>query len=292
MAKKRHRLIPLFSTRATATISVALVLFMLGLASFVGLTAHKLTNEIREKMGFVVLLGENVTASDIALVQNKLKGMPAVASTKFNSPETVLDRWQQRVGEDEDILRFGGVNPFVAEIEVYVKPAYASAERIKSLVAPISKLPQVSEIAVHTDLIENVNRTLRNVTFGLILVAASLLIVSFVLILNTVRLAVYARRFSIYTMKLVGATSGFIRRPFLIASLLNGFIAGVIASLALTGVVFYCQYADMTLLTILSWADILPVLGGLIVTGMLICLIAAAVAANRYLSLTYDEMFK
>lgn len=292
MAKRRHRLIPLFSTRATATISVALVLFMLGLASLIGLTAQKVTDNIREKMGFVVLMVEDAKPADIKDVQNKLKQSGVVASMTYTSPEDVLARWQQMVGEGEDILRLGGVNPFVAELEVHVKPSYASADSINALAQSFMQLPQVSEIKVHTELIENVNSTLRNVTFGLIFVAVSLLIVSFVLIFNTVRLAVYARRFSIYTMKLVGATAGFIRRPFLYANLINGAVAGILASLALAGMVFYTRYADFSLASILSWTDIIPVLGSLIIVGMLICLIAALFAANKYLSLTYDEMFK
>lgn len=292
MAKRRHRLIPLFSTRATATISVALVLFMLGLASLIGLTAQKVTDNIRQKMGFVVLMVEDAKPADIKDVQNKLKQSGAVASLTYTSPEDVLARWQQMVGEGEDILRLGGVNPFVAELEVHVKPSYASADSINALAQSFMDLPQVSEIKIHTELIENVNSTLRNVTFGLIFVAVSLLIVSFVLIFNTVRLAVYARRFSIYTMKLVGATAGFVRRPFLYANLVNGAVAGVLASLALAGMVFYTRYADFSLASILSWTDIFPVLGTLIIVGMLICLIAALFAANKYLSLTYDEMFK
>ena len=129
-------------------------------------------------------------------------------------------------------------------------------------------------------------------TFGLLVVAIALLVVSFVLIFNTVRLAVYAKRFSIYTMKLVGATAGFIRRPFLTSNLLNGFVAGLIASVGLIAVVYYSHMMELSVAEVLSWQAIIPVLAGVILTGMLICLIAALFAANRYLRLSYDEMFK
>ncbi len=292
MAKRRHHIIPLFSTRATATVSVALVLFVLGLASLIGIATHRVTDSIKEKMGFVILFNEEVTASDIASVKDLVKGNPGVASSVYTSPETVLDRWQKMLGEGEDIMRLGGVNPFVGELEVRVKPAYASTDSINLIVAPLMLMPQVREVKVHAELVDSINGTLRSVTFGLLVVAIALLVVSFVLIFNTVRLAVYAKRFSIYTMKLVGATAGFIRRPFLTSNLLNGFVAGLIASVGLIAVVYYSHMMELSVAEVLSWQAIIPVLAGVILTGMLICLIAALFAANRYLRLSYDEMFK
>jgi len=292
MAKKRHQLIPLFSTRATATVSVALVLFVLGLASLIGLTAHRVTDGIKEKMGFVILFNEDVTASDIKAVRDVLAGDRAVASMTYTSPESVLARWQEMVGEGEDIVRLGGVNPFVGELEVHVSPAFASADSIDRIAAPLMLMPQVSEVKVHAELVDSINGTLRSVSFGLLVVAFALLVVSFVLIFNTVRLAVYARRFSIYTMKLVGATAGFIRRPFLTSNLVNGLAAGLIASLGLAAVVYYCHILELSVASILTWADVMPVFAGVIIAGMLICLVAALFAANRYLRLSYDEMFK
>ena len=292
MAKRRHHIIPLFSTRATATVSVALVLFVLGLASLIGIATHRVTDSIKEKMGFVILFNEEVTASDIASVKDLVKGNPGVASSVYTSPETVLDRWQKMLGEGEDIMRLGGVNPFVGELEVRVKPAYASTDSINLIVAPLMLMPQVREVKVHAELVDSINGTLRSVTFGLLVVAIALLVVSFVLIFNTVRLAVYAKRFSIYTMKLVGATAGFIRRPFLTSNLLNGFVAGLIASVGLIAVVYYSHMMELSVAEVLSWQAIIPVLAGVILTGMLICLIAALFAANRYLRLSFDEMFK
>ena len=292
MAKRRHHIIPLFSTRATATVSVALLLFVLGLASLIGIATHRVTDSIKEKMGFVILFNEEVTASDIASVKDLVKGNPGVASSVYTSPETVLDRWQKMLGEGEDIMRLGGVNPFVGELEVRVKPAYASTDSINLIVAPLMLMPQVREVKVHAELVDSINGTLRSVTFGLLVVAIALLVVSFVLIFNTVRLAVYAKRFSIYTMKLVGATAGFIRRPFLTSNLLNGFVAGLIASVGLIAVVYYSHMMELSVAEVLSWQAIIPVLAGVILTGMLICLIAALFAANRYLRLSYDEMFK
>lgn len=292
MAKRRHHIIPLFTTRATAIVSVALVLFILGMASMIGIATRVVTDDIREKIGFVVLFSEDVTASDIAAVKSQLEKTPAVSSTKYSSPEAVLDRWQKMVGEGEDIIRLSGVNPFVGELEVHVVPQYASSDSIGLITGPLMLMPQVSEVKVHNELVDRVNATLRSVSLGLLIVAVALLAVSFVLIFNTVRLSVYARRFTIYTMKLVGATASFIRRPFLLDNIVNGIVAGLIASAALSLVIFYCRALDLSVARILDWQMVLPVMGGLLLTGMLICLTAALFATNRYLRLSYEEMFK
>ncbi len=196
------------------------------------------------------------------------------------------------MGDDEDIMRLAQVNPFLPELEVHVTAAYAHPDSIAFLAAPIGLLPSVSDITYNSELIEGVNSTLSSVTLTLLIVGCGLLIVSFVLIFNTVRLAVYSRRFLIHTMKLVGATAGFIRRPFLAENVVNGLVAGLIASGVIALLVSYCRSLDTALLTVISWTDAGLVMAGTVVTGVAICFIAALFAANRYLRLSYDELFK
>ena len=292
MPKKHFHHIPLFSTRATATVSVALVLVILGIAAMVGVATHRLSQSVRDNMGFVVIFNEDVTADDIAGVTEHLKSTGAVSRTEYSSPDDILARWQKMVGEDEDILRLANVNPFTAELEVIVNPEYASADSIGGLVAPLALMPQVGDVKIHSDLIDNVNATLRSVSLTLVAIAIALLVVSFVLIFNTVRLSVYSKRFIINTMQLVGATSGFIRRPFLSESVVNGAVAGVIASLIVTAMLYSCRTLDGTIASILDRGTAGLVMGGMVITGMLICLIAALFACNRYLSLSYDELYR
>lgn len=284
-------MIPMFSTRATATVSVALVLFILGLASIVGISTHRITENIKENVGFVVLFNENVTASDINDVREFLSRSEGVAKFDYSSPQVVLDRWQKMMGE-EDILALAGINPFVGEMDVHVTSRYASQDSIENIVAPLMLLPQISDIKVHTEMIGRINSTLRSVTLGLLIVAIALLVISFVLIFNTVRLSVYSRRFIIHTMKLVGATPGFIRKPFLIDNVINGVIAAIIAVIGLSVLIYYCRALDLSVAEVIDWPMILPVFVGVIVVGVLLCLIASLFATNRYLRLSYDEMFK
>ncbi len=265
MPKKRLHHIPLFSTRATATVSVALVLVILGIAALVGLATHGLSRSVRDNMGFVVIFSENVTAADIAQVTDKLKAGGGVRDIQYSSPDDILARWQKMVGEDEDIMKLADVNPFTSELEVKVTDTYASTDSIMTLAAPVMLMPQVSDVKIHNELIDSVNSTLRSISLTLVAVAVALMIVSFVLIFNTVRLSVYSRRFLINTMQLVGATPGFVRRPFILESLVNGAVAGVLAS---------------------------AIVGAMLGMGMHICMVAAFFACNRYLSLTYDELYK
>ncbi len=292
MAKRRHNIIPLFTTRATAIVSVALVLFILGIASLIGVATHKVTDGIKEKMGFVILFNDDTTVSDIEMVKKILVKEPAVASMVYSSPEVVLGRWQKMIGEDEDIVKLAGINPFVGELEVRVGKNYACSDSIDRITGSVMLLPQVSEVKIHTELVDRVNATLRSVTFGLLSVAVALLIVSFVLIFNTVRLSVYARRFTIHTMQLVGATAGFVRRPFLRDNLINGLVAGLIASGVIFAMTYYCRTLGSSVAEVIAWQDMFPVAGCLILIGMLICFVAAIFATNRYLRLSYDEMFK
>lgn len=201
MPKKRLHHIPLFSTRATATVSVALVLVILGIAALVGLATHGLSRSVRDNMGFVVIFSENVTAADIAQVTDKLKAGGGVRDIQYSSPDDILARWQKMVGEDEDIMKLADVNPFTSELEVKVTDTYASTDSIMTLAAPVMLMPQVSDVKIHNELIDSVNSTLRSISLTLVAVAVALMIVSFVLIFNTVRLSVYSRRFLINTMQ-------------------------------------------------------------------------------------------
>lgn len=292
MPKKRLHHIPLFGTRATATVSVALVLVILGIAALVGLATRGLSRSVRDNMGFVVIFSENVTAGDIAQVTDRLKAEGGVRAIEYSSPDDILARWQKMVGEDEDIMKLANVNPFTSELEVKVTDAYASVDSIMMLAAPVMLMPQVSEVKVHNKLIDSVNSTLQSVSLTLVAVAVALLIVSFVLIHNTVRLSVYSKRFLINTMQLVGATPGFIRRPFIIESIVNGAVAGVMASIIVGAMLGMGMHIDVSVSSLLNWTQAVAVMAGMIVTGMLICMVASFFACNKYLALTYDELYK
>lgn len=291
MRHRRHKLIPIFTTRATATVSVALVLIVLGLAALAGVVSREVSASVRRNIGFTVVLAEKCTASDIDAVTAKLRKHPGVRETVYSSAETILNKWQDIVGSDEDILQLAGVNPFLPELEVRVTPEYASADSIDAIAAPLGLMPQIHEVKAQAEVVDSVNSTLRNVSVVLLIIGVALLTVSFVLIFNTVRLTVYTRRFTIHTMRLVGATWGFIRRPFLVESLVNGAVAGVASAAVLGGFTAYVGTVDANFSEFLPFESVAAVLAGVVLLGIVISVAAAFFAITRCLKMSYDEMF-
>ncbi|MDE6113436.1 MAG: permease-like cell division protein FtsX [Muribaculum sp.] len=293
MEKKGKKGISTFSAQITSTVSVALVLLLLGIISMLGIAARSITTEIRENMGFSVILSDTATVTNVNYLKKHFSSTQGVSGIRYFSPEDALQKWQEETGED--LIKVLGVNPLPGELEIKVKAAYASTDSIETLIAPLKKLPYISEISVHSDMVDAINHNIKSVALILTIVAAALLFISFALINNTVRLTVYSRRFLIHTMKLVGATGSFIRRPIINSNILGGFLAAIIADLLLACALFYLHSADKVTKVIASaipWDQAAWVFGGIIVIGIAICAVASLFATNKYLRSDYDDMFK
>lgn len=289
MTKKRHNVIPLFSTRLTATASVALVLLIAAIAAMAGIVARNLSDAVRESVGFTVVLRHDITASETSAVRDALQASPGIARIEYSSAQKVLERWQLDLDEDIEVL--AGVNPFSPEFEVNVTAGYARPDSIDVIITPLASIPHIDEIITHTTVATELNATFDSLRIILLIIAGALLIISYVLISNTVRLAIYARRFDIHTMKLVGATPGFIRRPFLTANVVNGLAAGIIASVILTAILIYCHSLEPRIVDYITPVAYAATILATIAGGIIICLIAALAATNKYLRQSYDEMF-
>lgn len=290
MEKKGKKGISTFSAQITSTVSVALVLLLLGIISMLGIAARSITTEIRENMGFSVIFSDTATVNNVNSLKKHFSTSPSVSGIIYFSPEDALQKWQEETGED--LVKVLGINPLPGELEVKVKARYASTDSINSMIAPLKKLPYVSEISVHSDMVDSINHNIKSIALILTIVAAALLFISFALINNTVRLTVYSRRFLIHTMKLVGATGGFIRRPIINSNMLSGLVAAIIADLLLAGALFYLHSADKVIAAALPWEEAAWVFAGIIVIGIAICSIASLFATNKYLRSDYDDMFK
>lgn len=290
MEKKGKKGISTFSAQITSTVSVALVLLLLGIISMLGIAARSITTEIRENMGFSVIFSDTATVNNVNSLKKHFSTSPGVSGIIYFSPEDALQKWQEETGED--LVKVLGINPLPGELEVKVKARYASTDSINSMIAPLKKLPYVSEISVHSDMVDSINHNIKSIALILTIVAVALLFISFALINNTVRLTVYSRRFLIHTMKLVGATGGFIRRPIINSNMLSGLVAAIIADLLLAGALFYLHSADKVIAAALPWEEAAWVFAGIIVIGIAICSIASLFATNKYLRSDYDDMFK
>ena len=277
------------TVHVTATVSVALVLLLLGIVATLGFAARSITTDIKEHLGFDITLKETVTADQINAFKRTFATAPYVASFKYHSPEEAMATWQTEMGED--LVQLLEVNPFLPEFEINLRANYACADSLDAIVLPLQKNEQVQEVSVHTEVVDSVNRNISTMMLVLIVAVCALTPISFVLINNTVRLTIYSHRFTIHTMKLVGASRGFIRRPFVLSNLLQGIIAAIVGSALLAGMASYVFTLDPTLQAYVGWPQLAVVFGGMLVVGILLCLLAAWFATQRYLTRSYDELF-
>lgn len=269
--------------------SVALVLLLLGIVAFLGLAAHQVTNNLKENIGFDVVLKETATEGEIRQMKQMWTSAPYMSSVKYVSREDALKEWERETGED--LLEVLGVNPLSAEFEVKVKAEYANSDSLNKIEYGLKQVPGIDYVQMHKDVVDTINNNLRSVAMVLIIVAAVLLIISVALINNTVRLTIYSRRFLIHTMKLVGAKPGFIRKPIVVSSMVNGVIASAISIVLLSAALYYLIEFEAGWASLFTVTEVAIVFVGLIVAGAAICALAATFAANRFISLDYDELF-
>ncbi len=289
MTKKKHKGISVVSAQVTATVSVTLVLLLLGILAMFGTVTRGLTDDIRRNIGFNIILADSLSQDGVDALCRQLDNAVYVSSYKYVSDREALDTWRSMTGED--LMEILEVNPFSSTIEVKVSSDYADTDSIAAIVAGYAGHPDIDDVEVPTGLIESVTKSIRSLTFVLSGVALLLLVISFVLINNTVHLTVYARRFTIHTMQLVGATDAFICRPFVTASLLSGLIAGIVADVIMAFLVIYIRDFDAEVAVAVVWSRIVWVFVVVPFAGMLINVLASAVAVRKYLRKRYDEMF-
>lgn len=289
MSRKPKARISTFGSQLTSIISVTLVLLILGILAMTMLASRGLGDDIRSNIGFVVKLDRTADDTEINRLKRELMEAPFTESLAFISSEEILSEESAMMGEPLDSLL--DENPFGSEIDIKVQADYANSDSIATIASRIEMIPAVDEVVTEAAIVDSVNSVLSRTSIVLIAIATALLIISFVLINNTVSLAVYSRRFIIHTMKLVGATGSFIRRPFLLAGAATGSIAAVASCGILAGLRAYAASLDPLVDRLISWTDMGLIFGGLIIAGLLICVLASTLSTNRYLRADYDEMF-
>lgn len=287
--KKRTSLMS-FGKHLTSTVSVGMVLLILGIVGFAAFAASNITKHIRENLGFNMVMSMNADMTQINAMKSRLTSSEFVSSYEYLSPEEILE--QENAYLDTDVVGLLGTNPYQPEFSVKVKSEYASVDSLNKIIAPLRSMPIVEEITVHTEIVESINANIGSLSLILVGLAGALLVISFVLINNTVRLTIYSARFLLHTMQLVGATNGFIRRPIVLGNILNGVLAAVVAIGLLVLMRVYAVNVEPDLALALPWGDLVIVFLGLVAGGMLICGIASWISTNKYLYQSYDDMFR
>ena len=282
-----------FSANVTAVISVALVLLLLGIVAVIGVGASGLSEKIKENIGFDISMKEDATEHQIAALRRDIAAAPFTARMKYVSKEDALEVWREETGED--LMAVLGFNPLTAEIEVHVRSNYSDVASIDRIAAGLKqKYTAIESVTTHRENIEAINRTLTQTALVLGVAAAAMLIISLALINNTVRMTIYSKRFLIHTMKLVGATPGFIRRPIVVSCMINGIIAAFVAVGLLSALLYYLGLDSLAGEAVREAVPIEAVgatAAAMVVLGALLCCATAFFAANKYIRLDYDRLF-
>ena len=275
----------------TSCISTTLVLLMLGLVVLFGLSANELSKSVRENLTVTLLLDDDVTTADADTLSMRLDMKPYVAHTTVISAEQALKEESERMGSDPTEF-LGGENPYTASIEMNVAANYACTDSLLMISKELKEMWQVTDVIYQRDLVENLNATLHQATIVLSVLALLLMIISVVLINNTVRLSVYARRFTIHTMRLVGASWGFIRWPFIKRSLGIGLTAAVLADALLVGGIFWAFHKDAYIATIVSKEIIAIMAVSVLVAGLLLTFVCTWLSVGHFLRMKEKEMYR
>ena len=235
------------------------------------------------------MLKDNIKETDIQKMRNKLDALPYIKSTAYISKDQAAKELEEELGENPEV--FLGFNPLQASIEVKLHAEYANPDSLQLIEQQIKRYTTVDELLYRKDMMEMVHNNMQRLGVILLALAAVLTLISFVLIGNTIRLLIYSKRFLIHTMKLVGATAGFIRAPFIRYNVVSGLIAAILAILLLTGTLYYLQTELEGLVQLLDIHTILIVDGAVLALGLLLSTIATIFAVNKYLRMEVDQLY-
>lgn len=273
----------------TSSISTTLVLLLLGLVMFFVLTAHNLSIFVKENINFSVIISDDMKEVDILRLQKKLNNESFVKETEYISKKQALKEQTEAMGTNPK--EFLGYNPFKASIEIKLHSDYANSDSIAKIEKSIKKNTNIQEVLYRTDLINAVNENIRNVSLMLLGLAILLTFISFALINNTIRLTIYSKRFLIHTMKLVGASWGFIRSPFLRRNFWIGVLAAIIADGILWGAAYWLVMYEPDLIRIITPDVMLVVSASVLLFGVCITWICAYLSINKYLRMKASTLY-
>ena len=273
----------------TAGISTTMVLFLLGLVVFFVLTANNLSVYIRENIAFSAILDDGMKETSIIKLQESLNKKNYVKQTIYISKEQALKGQTEAMGTDP--TEFIGHNPFNASIEIKLNAGYTNPDSIKWIEKELMANKNILEINYPQNLLDSVNKNLQKISLFLLGLAVLLSLISFSLINNTIRLTIYSKRFLIHTMKLVGASWGFIRKPFITRNLWIGILSGAVANAVLTALAYTAVKYEPELLVIISPESIMIVAASVMIFGIIITTLCAYISINKYLRMKISELY-
>ena len=279
----------IFKSYLTTTISISMVLFLIGLLGVVLLNAGRLARYVRENVGVTLVLSEDIQEQEIADLQSSLKSSNFVKSVEFTDKETAAEKLKKELGED--FTGFLGYNPLLSSMDVKLYAEYATPDKLGLLDKKFMEFPKVKEVIFQRDMVSIINENIQKLGFILTFFSALLLLIFFALINNTIRISIYSQRFIINTMLLVGATDRFIRAPFVKRSVKFGIIGAIIANVLLLILMLAYQSELTGIIDMNDFKIFGLVFVVVILMGMIISWVSTYLAVNKFIRLKFDELF-
>ena len=269
-------------------VSTTLVLVLLGTMGLLLVAAETLSNHVREELSVSVVLDNKMSDKQIAEYHQKLNKRSYVKKSLYISKEQILEEQRKELGTDP--VEFLGYNPYEASIELSMKPEYANNESLATIERELRSDKGVKEIIYHKELIEAINSNIHKIGGALLILLVLLTLISWSLIGNMVRMAIYSKRFLLHTMKLVGATWGFIRRPFLMHNFTVGLVSGIFANTLLASGLYLFAQKEPAIITLFTTQSLAIVAGAVMLFGIIITVLCAYLSVNKFLSMRGNDL--
>jgi cell division transport system permease protein len=273
----------------TVVISLSLVLFMLGTLGLVLINAAKLSVHFRQNLGFQIFLKDAANQAETDLLMQQLGQAPYTRNVTMVSKERAAEQLKDDLGED--FMVFLGHNPLLNSIEIKLNAPYAEGDSLELIEKSLMSKPIVKEVVYQKLLISRLNKNARTAAFFLLIFSAALLVVALTLMNNTIRLSIYSQRFLLRTMYLVGATAHFISKPFIVRGVKQGFTAGIISCIMLSGFIVVSARFIPELLQLQDENLLFLLFAGIILLGITISSFSAFMSVSRYLKLKTSDLY-
>lgn len=272
-----------------STLSVTLVLVVVGILAFILLNAGQLSDHVRQNIGFSIIVKDQVKEAEIRKMQKLLDTEPFVSSSVFVSKEEAARKFKEELGEDFEAVL--GYNPLLPSVEIKLDPRYANNDSLALIEKRLSGEEFVQEVSYQKSMVQMVNENVRRISVILLVAGAVLMLISFTLIRNTIHLAVYSRRFLIKTMQLVGAKPFFICKPFIQNSVWFGFFGSMFANLLLLAGVYVLQREVGEVVDLMDRELMVVMIVFVTVCGVLLSLLSSWLSVTHYLNKDTNELY-
>jgi cell division transport system permease protein len=278
----------ILSSSASVVISLSLVLFVIGLLGLVLINAQRLSNYVKENIGFTIMLKEGVNEMEIMNFQKILDAADFAKSSTFVSKEQATRDLQNDLGED--FVSFLGYSPLLASVDVKLNASYANTDSLAVIKAELNDYLVVHTIFYQENLIDKLNSNVNRLSFFLLSFCLLLFVIAFALINNTIRLSVYSKRFLIRTMRLVGATNSFIQKPFLVKGIYQGIYSSIFAIFMLIGSIQLIQSETASMLNITDLKIIGFIFILIFIFGFFLSWISTFFAVRKFIKQNESEL--